>query len=1103
MGVSLNQYRQSIGLFNNIKFVRCQCNIKCVFLPMLLLLLLVISILLIRAGVEQNPGPTTTKVKHLNVCHLNIRGLNASKLRAIETSLCTYDIITMSETFLSAATSNVHLTLHGYNEVLRRDRPTFGGGLAIYIKDSLSYKRLIDLDDINVEQMWLQVNTLQGKIMICVAYRPPHFNDFWHYMDDNFDHVKAQHPGIKYYMLLGDLNADFATVNGNHLKDLCASQNLVYHVDEPTRITENTQTCLDQIITNMPNFVRSVAVLPPVSTNDHCTVGCELNFKLPFDKAYSRHIWKYKDGDYENFREALRNAAWDDCFIDADVDACCDRWSTTFLNIARTYIPNKTVLVRPRDTPWFTNQLRNFRRKVHRLYKLAKQNPTANNWQRYKTNRGEYQDALDSAESLYRDKLAESLTQSRNTKSWWKTMKSMLGKGCDDSYPPMYDSENSTYVSDNRGKAQLINNFFLSHSKVDSSNVDLPPFEPITDLTLSDIEASHNDVYDLIKSLDVNKSSGHDGISARMLKEAGDSIVPSLTRLINLSLEHCIYPTTWKWANVIPLFKKGDKDNPNNYRPISVLPTVSKIAERIVFKHVYNYLHTNKLLSVNQSGFRPDDSTVNQLAYMYHMFCESLDKKKDIRIVYCDVSKAFDKVWHEGIVYKLRKIGITGKLLQWFENYLLERKQRVVINGQSSDYGVIEAGVPQGSVLGPLLFLIYINDLDEIVDCNIKMFADDTCLYISVDNPLEAAQSLNDNMNNVNNWAKQWIVNFNVNKTKAMTISNRRNDHQDILFDNTALENVDAHKHLGLILTSNLSWSAHIDSIVNNASKMVDVSRRIKYNIDRFSLETVYFSFVRPKLEYASQIWDDCNNKDKDKLENVQLNMARVVTGAKKGTSHELLYRELNWPLLSERRKIVKCQFMHKVVNKNVPEYLYELLPETVGKNVNYGLRNKNNLRQFPCRTEKFKKSLLPDCINMWNDIDDELRSIVDYDEFKSKLPPCNGRSCELYNYGQRKFNVIHSQLRMKCSNLKAHLTSLHVIDDPTCICNNGIEDSFHFFLSCPLYNNDRRTLVDRISVITNATIDIILYGDSEKSLEENQEIFCAVHQYIESSNRF
>ena len=297
MGISLSQYRQAIGLFNNVKFMKCQCNIKCIFLP--LVLLLMICILLIRAGIEQNPGPVVPKIKHLKICHVNIRGLNSSKLRAIHTALCNvYDVITLSETFLTNSISSTELSLPGFNEILRRDRPTFGGGVAVYVKQALSFKRLLDLEDPNLEQIWLQLNTTEGKIFTCVTYRPPQLIDFWQHLENNFEHVKSLNPTVKYYMLLGDLNADFATINGRHLQEFCASQNMVHHINEPTRITQTSQTCLDQIITNMPNFIRSVSVLPPVSTNDHCTVDAELNFKLPVDKAYTRLTWQYKDADY-------------------------------------------------------------------------------------------------------------------------------------------------------------------------------------------------------------------------------------------------------------------------------------------------------------------------------------------------------------------------------------------------------------------------------------------------------------------------------------------------------------------------------------------------------------------------------------------------------------------------------------------------------------------------------------------------------------------------------------------------------------------------------------------------------------------------------------
>ena len=521
--------------------------------------------------------------------------------------------------------------------------------------------------------------------------------------------------------------------------------------------------------------------------------------------------------------------------------------------------------------------------------------------------------------------MCDSLNDCRNGRRWWQTVKCVLGKGSDQSYPPILNDLDQSYVSNSRDKATLFNNFFLSHCDIDLTNARLPNRNANPDVLLDNICASTNEVYELIQSLDVNKSMGHDGISARMLKSAGLAIVPSLTRLFNLCLSEGKFPASWKKADVIPLHKKDNKDVCNNYRPVSILPVVSKILEQIVFKNVYNFFHQHSLLTSHQSGFRPNDSTVNQLAYLYHIFCEALDQKKDIRIIFCDISKAFDRVWHVGIIYKLQGLGISGNLLELFKDCLDNRQQRVLIKGQHSVYGDVKAGVPQGGVLGPLLFLAYINDLVDHITCKIKLFADDTVLYTVVDDHEASADVLNYNSELVEAWANQWIVNFNPAKTKTMTVSFKSTTstvlpNYPLLFRNIPLEEVQSHKHLGLEMTSNLKWTNHVASIIKGVSKLSDVMQKLKYKLNRRTLENIYFTFVRPKLEYASIIWDDCTEGNKLKLENVQLGFARVVTGAKRGTSHELLYNETSWPTLSSRRNNVKMKFMHGVVHGKAPD---------------------------------------------------------------------------------------------------------------------------------------------------------------------------------------
>ena len=346
-----------------------------------------------------------------------------------------------------------------------------------------------------------------------------------------------------------------------------------------------------------------------------------------------------------------------------------------------------------------------------------------------------------------------------------------------------------------------------------------------------------------------------------MLLLCDDSVTLPLKIIFRNILLTSIYPDIWKLANVTPIFKKGDKQSINNYRPIS-LPICGKIFEKIIFNILYSYLNVNNLITKNQSGFRPGDSTTNQLLYLINEIHQAFENPKSLEVcaVFLDISKAFDKVWHDGLIFELKQNGVSYSLLMFFQNYLNNRKQRVVLNGSYSSFCTVESGVPQGSVLGPLLFLIYINDLERNIKSNIKFFADDTMLFSIVKDPVISANNLNHDLDIIQQWAYQWKMEFNPDPTKQanevlFSCKKSSPNHPKLIFNGVAVAKVNDQKHLGLILDSRLSFEKHINEKIIEAKKIVGILKHLSKFLPLKTLDQMYKVLVRSHLDYCDIIY--------------------------------------------------------------------------------------------------------------------------------------------------------------------------------------------------------------------------------------------------------
>ena len=326
---------------------------------------------------------------------------------------------------------------------------------------------------------------------------------------------------------------------------------------------------------------------------------------------------------------------------------------------------------------------------------------------------------------------------------------------------------------------------------------------------------------------------------SELIKICDETLISPLLNIFSVAQETQTFPSSWKKGNIIPCYKKGDKSLVKNYRPVSLLPILSKIFEKCIYDKLYNHFEANKLFTESQSGFRRGDSCISQLLAIVHDIYKSFDANPsvDMRGIFLDISKAFDRVWHEGLLFKLQAYGINGPLLGLIKDFLSDRLQRVVINGQASSWEEVLAGVPQGSILGPLLFLIYINDLPENIESGVKVFADDTSIFSKVLDPTSSGTILNRDLDKICEWAYQWKMSFNPDISKQAVevyFSNKRlpNIPPPILFNGIPVAVEPSQKHLGLILDKKTRlttrFTDHLQEKISKVNKIIGVITRLR-----------------------------------------------------------------------------------------------------------------------------------------------------------------------------------------------------------------------------------------------------------------------------------
>ena len=750
----------------------------------------IIMLVILSGDIQLNPGPTPirTTSNKISIVHINANRLK-NKLSQIELKSKDIDIITISETWLSSDVFDNKIRLQGFHKPIRKDRDGEGGGVAIYVKNNLILKPRPDLDIQNLEAVWVETKINNDPLLVGSFYRPGSKPvAYWNLIDQSIRNVAST--GSR-FLVLGDFNSDFLSNPSKHLLDIMSYNSLNQLVKTPTRYTATTATCLDLILTPISDNVKNVGVMTPICS-DHSVPFIELNTQTSRSVSYKQTFYNYSNLDTQKLRNCITRCDFNRTALFDDIDSAAEQISNTIMLNATNCMPVKTIKICERDPPWVNGEIKNLLDKKNKTYKRAKHSNLPNDWNEYRKTRNEYTAAIRKRKADYDAELDFKIsnTSNFNDKDWWKTVSSFMKKnGSKSSTIPPLERDNGETIYNAQEKAELFNSFFIDQSTVESEQDAVPEIQH-TPHSITPLLISNEEVFNILSNLDTNKAVGPDLVHNKLLKSCADLLAPPLTILFNRSINEGKFPKVWKTANVVPIHKKEEKHVVNNYRPISLLSNIGKAMEICVQRHVLNFLLENKLITPNQSGFLPNHSTVYQLLETYNDISSALDRNITTQAIFFDISKAFDKVWHRGLITKLEAIGIRGPLLSWFKDYLADRKQAVVINGEKSSYQTIRAGVPQGSVLGPTLFLIFINDIVQSLKSTVKLFADDTNLYLILEDPKQRAEILNEDMQRIAEWAAKWKVKFNPIKTKLVNFSRKLNPvYEPLTFNGTILIN--------------------------------------------------------------------------------------------------------------------------------------------------------------------------------------------------------------------------------------------------------------------------------------------------------------------------
>jgi len=927
-----------------------------------------------------------------------------------------------------------YFEIPGYHEPVFRTREGRGGGVGIFVRNDVNFEICVSpFHERIFESQLIKLKFSNDKnLYICNIYRPntvpshltfiEHFELFLEYFNNLMDYLNE---GRIKTIIGGDFNLNILNFSDNssinNYINSTFSAGFIQTIIHPTRVQNNSATCIDHFLTNLDRtlFVTKIIVS---SISDHYPIIFLLD-KVGINpvKTKSFITRDFSDENIENFINFMSPFSWASVLNENDCDVAFNIFLENFITFYNSYFPplvkkfNKNI---HKVEKWMTRGLLISRQNKLKLQKLHLNFPSPENTANFKNFRKIYNHLLREAKKLYYHQQIDS--NIGDPKKTWnilnETIKKTKKSSCISS---ILTTDGPT--DDPQTIANEFNNFYSSiatkiANQINPTGQISPSEEPVPELNegkkfnMSKIPLQQAEVIYALNSLISKHSKDPDDLSMYFIKKIFPVIEVPLMYIFRKSIATGKVPEKLKIAKISPIFKSGDNLNVTNYRPISLLSNFAKILEKIVHKKLSFFLESNNLLSKYQFGFRRGHSTTHPTTLLMNFLAEAFNKKHHAAAIFCDLAKAFDTCDHPILLNLLRKKGIQDTELEWFKSYLTNRKQFVSIGGVDSNLSLIKLGVPQGSILGPLLFLIYINDLPDSTNLPVFLFADDTVILASDPDPTTLIEKLNSGFKSVCTYFRNFKLSLNPVKTQYIVFSNSQMVHEmethvyinnnndnlptnDNIFEIQRIkltDKVPAYKYLGVYFDPTLTFKYHIQQIISKLNRALYLLRSVKNFLPKESLKLLYYSLFHCHLNYACEIWSSTSDSLINQIFKKQKNAIRIISNSKYNAHSSPLFRREGILPLNLLIQYNKSNFMQGIVQGRAPSilnniWLTNMQNRQLTNTYDRELRNDSEFYIPLARTNQISRFPLISLPQLWNSLPPDLTIVRNTAEFKNK----------------------------------------------------------------------------------------------------------------------